>query len=163
MDELLSRPHSPRHGGHALTPVQLQAKLFSGLADPKRLELLRLLVGGPRAAGDLARQAGLTPSGASNHLRCLLECGLVSVESAGRFNRYRLADVGVGGLLLGSDQLLANVGDQIEACHNYGPLSRRALRRSASRPPLPGRREAATSRRLAQLRRSPVTAPELAR
>ena len=87
----------------------------------------------------------------------------MSVESADRFNRYRLADVGVGGLLLGSDQLLAKVGDQIEACHNYGPLSRRALRPRASLPPTPGRREVVSSRRPNERRRSSVTAPELPR
>lgn len=111
--------------------LELEAKLFSGLADPERLELLRLLQNGPRTAGELAREAVLTPSGASNHLRCLLECGLVSVESDGRFNRYRLAEVGVGGLLLESELVLAKVRDEIEACDNYGPPSRRALGRNA--------------------------------
>lgn len=110
------------------TTMDLQAKLFRGMADPKRLKLLGLLVSGPRAAGDLARAADLSPSGASNHLRCLLECGLVSVESDGRFNRYRLSDVGVAGLLMGAEQLIVRVGAEIEACRNYGPPSRRALR-----------------------------------
>ena len=116
--------------GYAAEPsrIELQAKLFSGLADPKRLALLRLLVGGPRTAGELARSQQLSPSSASNHLRCLLECGLVAVESDGPFNRYRLADVGVGGLLLGAEQLVGRVGAEIEACLNYGPPSRRALR-----------------------------------
>lgn len=114
----------------------LQAKLFSGLADPRRLALLRQLVPGPQTAGALARAAHLSPSGASNHLRCLLECGLVSVESDGRFNRYRLADVGVAGLLMGAEQLIVRVGAEIEACRNYGPPSRRALRRPAAGPML---------------------------
>ena len=113
---------------------KLQAKLFSGLADPRRLALLRQLVTGPQTAGALARATHLSPSGASNHLRCLLECGLVSVESDGRFNRYRLADVGVAGMLMGAEQLLARVGAEIEACRNYGPPSRRALRRPAAAP-----------------------------
>lgn len=123
-----------------LSPVELEAKLFSGLADPKRLALLRLLVGGPRSAGELARSAQLSPSSASNHLRCLLECGLVAVESDGPFNRYRLADVGVGGLLLGAEQLLSRVGAEIEACLNYGPPSRRALRAAGARPSPDARR-----------------------
>jgi len=125
-----------RRGGDpiAASRVELEAKLFSGLADPKRLALLRELVGGPRTAGELARAAALSPSSASNHLRCLLECGLVTVESNGPFNHYRLADVGVGGLLLGAEQLLGRVGAEIEACLNYGPPSRRALRGGAAAP-----------------------------
>lgn len=139
MSEMLSTP--PGLSRQRRAP-ELEAKLFSGLADPKRLELLRLLQNGPRTAGVLAREAVLTPSGASNHLRCLLECGLVSVESDGRFNRYRLAEVGVGGLLLESELVLAKVRDEIEACHNYGPPSRRALRRNAgvTRSPARGRK-----------------------
>ena len=131
MDETIGKVR--RGGGDAAEPsrVELEAKLFSGLADPKRLALLRLLVGGPRTAGELAHAAQVSPSSASNHLRCLLECGLVAVESDGPFNRYRLADVGVGGLLLGAEQLVGRIGAEIEACLNYGPPSRRALRAGA--------------------------------
>lgn len=126
--------------------LELEAKLFSGLADRKRLELLRLLQGGPRLAGELAHEAGLTSSGASNHLRCLLECGLVSVESDGRFNRYRLAEDGVNGWLREAEQRLARVRHGIEACHYYGPPSRRALRRNAGATRSPARaREAPVS------------------
>lgn len=127
MDETIGQSREDATDG-GLSAPELEAKLFRGLGDPKRLALLRVLVTGPRTAGDLARLAQLSPSGASNHLRCLLECGLVVVESEGRFNRYRLADVGVAGLLLGGEQLLGRVRSEIEACLNYGPPSRRALR-----------------------------------
>ena len=133
MDEIRDQQQRAAFARH-LTPVELEAKLFSGLADPKRLALLRLLVGGPRTAGELARSAELAPSSASNHLRCLLECGLVAVESDGPFNRYRLADVGVGGVLLGAEQLVSRVGAEIEACLNSGPPSRRALRAAGAQP-----------------------------
>jgi DNA-binding transcriptional ArsR family regulator len=135
MDEMIGNVGRGRGEAGEPPRVELEAKLFSGLADPKRLALLRLLVDGPRTAGELARSAQLSPSGASNHLRCLLECGLVAVESDGPFNRYRLADVGVGGLLLGAEQLLSRVGAEIEACLNYGPPSRRALRAAGVQPP----------------------------
>jgi len=128
-----SSPPGPSH-------VALQAKLFSGLADPRRLALLRVLVSGPHSAGELARSVGLSASGASNHLRCLLECGLVIVESDGRFNRYRLADVGVAGLLLGADQLLGRLAAEIAACVNYGAPSRRALRSQTATPRSGGQR-----------------------
>lgn len=142
MGETLGQSGENAAHGDGLSAVELEAKLFRGLGDARRLVLLRLLVSGPRTAGDLARLAQLSPSGASNHLRCLLECGLVVVESDGRFNRYRLADVGVAGLLLGAEQLLGRVAGEIEACLNYGPPSRRALRARlvahASRPSVAG-------------------------
>lgn len=108
-----------------LTPLDIETKLFRGLADPARLRLLSLLRGGPRAAGELAAAAELTPSNASNHLRCLLECGLVRVEPEGRRNVYRLSDGLVARLLDASSELLGEVGGLIEACQSYGPPTRR--------------------------------------
>jgi len=140
-----SSPPGPSH-------VALQAKLFSGLADPRRLALLRVLVSGPHSAGELARSVGLSASGASNHLRCLLECGLVIVESDGRFNRYRLADVGVAGLLLGADQLLGRLAAEIAACVNYGAPSRRALRTQTAPPRSGGLRTRRSARAQAPAR-----------
>ena len=114
--------------------LETHAKLFRGLADPARLGLLVQLRGGPRSAGELARACGLSPSNASNHLQCLLECGLVRVEPRGRHNLYQLADPELARLLEVSERVLSDgAGPLIEACRNYGPPSRRALR-----PPLPG-------------------------
>lgn len=109
-------------------PLAVAAKLFRGLADPARLGILLELRTAPQSAGQLAARLGLSPSNASNHLLCLLECGLVRVESDGRHNVYRLADPAVERLLDASAELLAEVAPAIEACLNYGPPSRRALR-----------------------------------
>lgn len=108
--------------------VRIASKLYRGLADQARLGLLVALRDGPRPAGELADRTGLSPSRASNHLLCLLECGLVQVEPDGRRNVYRLADPAVGRLLDASDDLLGRVGPLIEACLNYGPPTRRSLR-----------------------------------
>lgn len=116
--------------------IRTHAKLFRGLADPARLSLLVALRRGPSAAGDLARECSLSPSNASNHLQCLLECGLVAVEARGRQNVYALADPLIAGLLGISDQILRGpAGRLIEACRNYGPPSRRQLRVIAATPP----------------------------
>lgn len=106
----------------------VQAKLFRGLADPARLALILQLRAGARPAGELARACGLSPSNASNHLRCLLECGLVRIEPLGRRNVYRLADPAIVTLLDASERVLDSVEPLIEACCGYGPPSRRALR-----------------------------------
>ena len=111
------------------THLELMAKFFRGLGDPARLGLLVQLRGGEQAAGELARRCGLSPSNASNHLQCLLECGLVEVESRGRLNFYRLADTALIAVLDATEALLGRrTGALIEACQNYGPPSRRALR-----------------------------------
>lgn len=110
------------------TAVDLEAKLFRGLGDPARLTLLRELAAGPKSAGALATSLGLTPSNASNHLRCLLECGLVAVESEGRFNLYRLSMPSIPRLLDAAAEVLSVAGPAIEKCLAYGPPSRRVLR-----------------------------------
>jgi DNA-binding transcriptional ArsR family regulator len=112
----------------AAPQARLASKLYRGLADPVRFGLLMALRDRPQAAGELAERIGLSPSRASNHLLCLLECGLVRVEPAGRRNVYRLADPAVQRLLDSSTDLLVRVGPLIEACLNYGAPTRRGLR-----------------------------------
>ena len=120
------------------------AKLFRGLADPARLALLLRLRKGRCSAGDLARDCGLTPSNASNHLQCLLECGLVRIEPRGRHNVYGVADRQVLQLLDASTRILrSRAGVLIDTCRNYGSLSRRALR---ARPLKPGKTASAARR-----------------
>jgi len=122
----------PRAGVAQRTdPLAVETKLFRGLADPARLRILLALRAGPMAPGEIAAQLVLTPSNASNHLLCLLECGLVSVESRGRHNVYGLADPAVDRLLDAGAMLLDVIGPAIEECINYGPPSRRALRSAA--------------------------------
>ena len=115
--------------------LQIETKLHRGLADPSRLAILRELRRGPLTAGQIADLVGLTPQRASNHLRCLLECGLVAMEPRGRYNVYRLADPAVGRLLDASARVLAEVAPLIEACLNYGPPDRRSLRAPAGASP----------------------------
>lgn len=121
---------------HRLVPLdrlEVEAKLFRGLGDPVRLSLLRALATGPRSAGELARALRISPSNASNHLRCLLECGLVTLGFDGRFRVYSLAMPAIPRLLDAAGEVLAVAAPAIEACLNYGPPSRRALRAEAER------------------------------
>jgi DNA-binding Lrp family transcriptional regulator len=53
--------------------------------------LLTLLGGEAVPAGELARRAGVSPSGASAHLRRLREGGLITQERIGRHRYFRLA------------------------------------------------------------------------
>jgi DNA-binding transcriptional ArsR family regulator len=56
----------------------------------------------------------------SNHLACLLDCGLVSREQRGRFAFYALADERVEILLSTVDVLLGDVATGVECCPRYG-------------------------------------------
>jgi DNA-binding transcriptional ArsR family regulator len=62
------------------------------LADDARAAILLTLLGGePVPAGELARRAGVSPSGASAHLKRLREGGLITQTSVGRHRYFRLA------------------------------------------------------------------------
>ncbi len=66
------------------------------LGDPARGRMVAALLGGRAVpAGDLARVAGVSASTASEHLRVLLDAGIVSVEHHGRSRFFTLASTDV--------------------------------------------------------------------
>ena len=100
--------------------LALKAKLFRGFSDPSRLAILEALRGGPRSVTEVVEVTGLSQSNVSNHLGCLLDCGLVLREQRGRYAFYRLSDERVEGLLAMSDELLADVAKGVYECTRYG-------------------------------------------
>jgi len=52
-------------------------RTLAALADPHRRRAVELLGARPRAAGELARDLGLTPPAMSRHLKALRDSGLV--------------------------------------------------------------------------------------
>jgi DNA-binding transcriptional ArsR family regulator len=103
----------------ALPGLAARSKLFRGFADPSRLGILDALRSGPRSVGDLVEHTGLSQSNVSNHLSCLLDCGLVGREQRGRYAYYALADPRVAELLSLSDRLIADVAEGFYACTRY--------------------------------------------
>jgi DNA-binding transcriptional ArsR family regulator len=76
------------------------SKIAALLADPAREAMLVALADGRALpAGELASAAGITPQSASGHLRKLIDGGIGSVWSQGRFRYFRLANEQVGALL----------------------------------------------------------------
>jgi DNA-binding transcriptional ArsR family regulator len=63
---------------------------FNAIAEPQRREILSLLKGGSRPAGDIAVELGLQQPAASKHLRVLHEVGLVGFLQSGRQRIYGL-------------------------------------------------------------------------
>jgi DNA-binding transcriptional ArsR family regulator len=103
----------------AANDLMLKGKLFRGFAEPSRLAILEALRSGPACVNELAEATGLTQPNASNHLACLLDCGLVEREPRGRFVSYRLAHPRVADLLILADGLLTDVAHGVQACRRY--------------------------------------------
>ena len=99
--------------------LALKAKLFRGFSDPSRLAILEVLRQGALSVGEVVEATGLSQPNASNHLSCLLDCGLVTREQKGRFVFYRLSDPRVDVLLGTSDELLADVAKGVYECTRY--------------------------------------------
>jgi DNA-binding transcriptional ArsR family regulator len=66
------------------------ADVFNAVAEPRRREILDVLVGGERPVNDLVRVLGLAQPQVSKHLRVLREVGAVDVREEGRQRLYRL-------------------------------------------------------------------------
>ena len=106
----------------ALSPA---ASLFHSLSDPTRLAILRHLAAGEHRVVDLTTQLGLAQSTVSAHLACLRDCGLVNSRPQGRASIFSLsAGPRLMELLAAAERLLAETGDVVDLCPNYGSAAR---------------------------------------
>ncbi len=99
--------------------TRLKARLFRGFSDPSRLLILETLRQGALTVTEIVAATQLSQPNVSNHLGCLRDCGLVTMEQQGRFAVYRLNGESVGQLLTLADQLLADFAQGIYACTRY--------------------------------------------
>ncbi|WP_215548635.1 ArsR/SmtB family transcription factor [Amycolatopsis sp. CA-230715] len=63
---------------------------FNAVAEPRRRQILDVLIDGERPVSDLVRVLGLAQPQVSKHLRVLREVGVVKVRDDGRQRLYRL-------------------------------------------------------------------------
>ncbi len=67
----------------------MRDELLQAIAEPRRLEILRLVIDGERSVTELAEHCRVTPAAISQHLKILSDVGLVSVRPEGRQHFYR--------------------------------------------------------------------------
>jgi DNA-binding transcriptional ArsR family regulator len=89
------------HPGPAITVMTKTAQsatedVFTAIAHPVRRRLLDLLIGGEQPVNRLAMPFDMSRPAISQHLRVLLDVGLVSERRSGRERRYRLHPDGLG-------------------------------------------------------------------
>ncbi len=75
-----------------LVVMEQAAEFLKTLAHPHRLRLLQLLVRGRYTVGELADACGIHSHMASEHLRQMQWCGLLTHQKEGRKNYYQIAD-----------------------------------------------------------------------
>jgi DNA-binding transcriptional ArsR family regulator len=74
----------------AMARAATTADAFNAVAEPRRREILDVLVRGERPVNDLVAALGLAQPQVSKHLKVLREVGLVEVRGDGRQRMYRL-------------------------------------------------------------------------
>ncbi len=94
--------------------------LFRSLADPARLAIVLRLSQGEARVVDLTRHLGLAQSTVSKHLACLRDCRLIDSRAEGRQSYYRLVRPELIDLLRSAETLLAETGNAVALCRNYG-------------------------------------------
>jgi DNA-binding transcriptional ArsR family regulator len=84
----------------ALDDVALEDanRVLDAVGEPMRRVLLSRLRVGPRPVADLARDLPVTRPAVSQHLKVLLDAGLVTFERTGTRNLYRLRPEGLAPL-----------------------------------------------------------------
>jgi DNA-binding transcriptional ArsR family regulator len=96
------------------------ASLFRSLGEPSRLAILEHLMLGEHRVVDLTEHLGLAQSTVSAHLRCLFDCGMVTVRSQGRASVYALAaPTELVAVLRAAEGLLAATGDAVVLCPHH--------------------------------------------
>jgi DNA-binding transcriptional ArsR family regulator len=102
-----------------LQKLGLKAKLFRGLGDPTRLSILEALREGEKTTSQIVLETGQSQSNVSNHLACLLDCGLVKNRRQGKNIFYNISDRKVSRILEESDAVLSEIARGIYECVNY--------------------------------------------
>lgn len=100
--------------------MKLKAKFFRGFADPTRLAILECLRDGERTVTGIVQETGESQSNVSNHLGCLLECGLLKNRRDGKNIIYSIRNAKIRRLLENSDTVLSEVYREIFECARYG-------------------------------------------
>ncbi len=69
--------------------IDKESKVFHAIAEKNRRKLLDLLLGGEMAVKELASHFNISTPAISQHLKILLEAGLVKKRTAGPMRLYR--------------------------------------------------------------------------
>jgi DNA-binding transcriptional ArsR family regulator len=80
---------------------------FLAIADPNRRYILEELRRSPRSVSELAAGMSVSRPAVSQHLKCLLDAGLVSAQAKGTTRLYALAPGGFKKLNIWIDQFWA--------------------------------------------------------
>ena len=99
-----------------LGDVALLARVFAGISEPARLQILLLLLDSELNVSELVSRTGISQGRVSIHLQCLRHCGFVTSERRGKFVYYRVRDGRVRELIQRAQELAADYTAELASC-----------------------------------------------
>ena len=105
--------------------LSLKAKLFRGLGDSTRLSILECLRKGEKTTSAIVEEIGQGQSNVSNHLSCLLDCGLVQNRRHGKNIFYSISNKKVAHYCKIAMQYYQILQEEIFECVNYNLESKK--------------------------------------
>ena len=70
----------------------IRAKVFKAIADPTRLEIIEFLKDGERCQCQIHPELEKSQSTISQHLKILIDCGILAFRRDGQKKMYQIAD-----------------------------------------------------------------------
>jgi len=99
-----------------LEATEVRSRFFRVLGDPKRLEILELLLDGERSVSEIVDHLQASQGRVSNHLACLRWCGFVATRRDGKYVYYRIADPRVRDIVRLADSIIGDHAAAIASC-----------------------------------------------
>jgi DNA-binding transcriptional ArsR family regulator len=94
----------------------LLARVFAGISDPTRLQIVLVLLDGERNVSDLVTAVGSSQGRVSMHLQCLRWCGFVTSQRRGKYVYYRVRDERVRELIALARAFVASYHHELASC-----------------------------------------------
>ena len=79
----------------AAVKIASMERMLSAIAEPRRREILNLLTNTELSSGEIAMRFDVTHSAISQHLKILMDAGLVNVRREGTRHLYRASPQGL--------------------------------------------------------------------
>jgi DNA-binding transcriptional ArsR family regulator len=93
----------------ALDTLAQAAECLKTLAHPHRLRMVQMLLRGQYTVGELAEACGIPSHMASEHLRLMQRCGLLSAKKDGRKAYYQIAEAHLADIMTCIEQRFGKV------------------------------------------------------
>ena len=92
------------------------ARVFAGISEPARLQILLLLLDSEYNVGELVDRTGISQGRVSIHLQCLRHCGFVTSDRRGKYMYYRVRDEQVRELIQRAQEFAADYSAELASC-----------------------------------------------